>query len=103
MIDLHPLIWAAIFVLLLIAIFELVRLGRVSGTFSLAGGISVVGILDYIGSLNITDFLGTEAVALMTLVMGVMKGYTRWRTGDVVRPAPNLIGTGHGGSRSLTP
>ena len=98
--ELHPLVWAVIFVVLLIAIFEIIRIGKLSGTISIAGGVSLIGVLDYIDTLNLTAFLGEKSLALMMLVLGVVKGYARWRTGEVVRPAPKVIGTGDG-SRSL--
>ena len=101
MMELSPLAWAAIIGLLMIIAFELVRLGKLSGTFSIAGGVSIIGILDYIDTLNIEAFLGEESMALMMLVLGVVKGWARWRTGDIVREAPAVIGTGDGTTRSL--
>ncbi len=98
--DLHPLIWALIFVVLLIALFEVVRLGKLSGTISIAGGFSIVGLLDYVEALELTAFMGEKSLALMMLIFGIFKGYARWRTGDVVREAPHIMGSGDG-SRSL--
>lgn len=94
--ELHPLLWALIFVLLLIVLFEIVRIGKLSGTISIASGISVVGLMDYLDTLNLSAFMGEKSLALMMLVLGIVKGYARWRTGEVVRPAPPVIGTGSG-------
>ena len=94
--ELHPLVWALIFTVLLIVIFELVRIGKLSGTISIASGISVIGVLDYIDTLQLEVLLGEKSMALMMLVIGVVKGYSRWRTGGIVRDAPPIIGTGDG-------
>lgn len=98
--ELHPLIWAVIFVALLVALFEVVRLGKQSGTILVNSGVSVVGVLNYLETLPLETFLGQKSMALMMLILSVINGYARWRTGDVRRPAPNLIGTGDG-TRSL--
>ena len=98
MIDLHPLAWACVFLVLLIALFELVRIGKMSGTITVSSGISVIGVLEYLDTLDLAVILGPKSIGLIMLVVGLFKGYARWRTGDVVRKAPPLIGTGDGRS-----
>ena len=94
--ELHPLIWAAVGVVILVVIFELLRLLKMSGTFTLGGGISVAGLAAYATSLDLGQFIDPDQWALILLVLGAVKSYARWRTGEVFRPAPAIIGTGDG-------
>lgn len=99
--DFHPLVWAAIFTVLLIAAFELIRLGRLSGMITVNSSLTVLGFLDLINTLPLTVVLGEKSTSLVVIITGIVNWYGRARTGDIIRPAPNLIGTGDGSSRTL--
>lgn len=99
--ELNPVAWALIGLVMLVVVFEMVRLLRVSGTFTMGTAISVTGVADYFMTADFGTLLGAEAISLLMMVLGAFKGYTRWRTGEIVREAPAVIGTGDG-TRTMT-
>lgn len=92
MLELHPLIWVCGAVLVLVVLFELVRMLPFSGTLSVFSAGSVASLGAYVTELDLAQFIEPKNYALIMLVITLFGKYSRWRTAPLKRNVPKLLG-----------